>query len=103
MSARERRRSARHLLGEPAEVHLGPKTVTAQVVDVSQHGMGLILPPDVRAQAGETIWILVGRIANYAITGRVARVAEAGRIGVELEEILEGTARAAIESLPPAE
>lgn len=90
MDGPNRRRSARHqLTGVVAEVHVGPETVNGLVQDVSQHGMGLILPPDVQIERGQTIWILANTIASFAITATVQRITEGGLIGVEFHEVLE--------------
>lgn len=102
MSGSDRRRSARHLLGVTAEVHVGPETVLAVVHDVSRHGMGLVMPKDVPVKVGETIWILASSVASYAITATVRRVNE-GLVGVELEEVLSGEALDALEKLPLAD
>jgi hypothetical protein len=96
----ERRRSARHLLGTVADVHVGPNTVKGVVLDVSQHGMGLRVPPELPIAEGDTIWILANAVAPYAITGTVRRISGEGRIGVELEEVLTGEALDVVESLP---
>lgn len=98
-SADERRRSARHLLNHPCEVHIGPITVTATVRDVSQHGMGLSLPPGTQVQLGEMVWVVVSDIANYAITATIARIS-GGTIGLQFVEILAGEALERVESLP---
>ncbi len=95
-----RRRSVRHLLGQDAEVHVGPVTVSASVRDVSQHGMGLEFPQDTPIDVGQLIWILVESVASYAITATVIRVEDTGIVGVEFEEILAGEALEIIESLP---
>ncbi len=101
MSSDDRRRSARHQLIETSvEVHLGPQTGTGLVIDVSQHGMGLVLPSHMSAKTGELLWMLVDQIAPYAITATVCRVGAEGEIGVEFEEILQGEALEKIEALP---
>ncbi|MFO0722303.1 MAG: PilZ domain-containing protein [Myxococcota bacterium] len=100
---KDRRRSARHILNEPAEVHLGALTLTARVEDVSKHGMGLTLPRGTVVETGMTIWILTGKVASYAITGTVVRIVEGGRIGVAFDEILAGESLVAVESLPMTE
>lgn len=100
MNGVERRRSARRLLGELAEVHLGPETLTARVMDISAHGIGLQLPEETSAKAGDTIWILIETVAKYAITGTIRRVASDNRIGVEFDEILAGSTLAVVEQLP---
>jgi hypothetical protein len=100
MDGRDRRRSARHLLGLVAEVHVGPVTVQGVVEDVSQHGMGLVLPQDLKVERGETIWILAQTVAPVAITATVQRIADNGVIGVEFLEVLTGEALDVVESLP---
>ncbi|MBI4819451.1 MAG: PilZ domain-containing protein [Deltaproteobacteria bacterium] len=101
---REDRRSARRLVGEPAQVHLGSTTHVAMVRDVSPHGMGLELEPGTSVVRGETAWILCGKLATYAITGTVLRVdVDSGSIGVQFDEILEGPMLQAIEGLPLSE
>lgn len=100
---RERRRSARHVLTEPAEVHLGAVTVMARVEDVSKHGMGLTLPEGTKVEEGMTVWIITGKVANYAITGTIVRITERGRVGVAFHEILAGDSLEAIESMPLTE
>ncbi|MCK6546971.1 PilZ domain-containing protein [Myxococcota bacterium] len=102
MGGSERRRSARHLLGVTAEVHVGPETVVAVVHDVSAHGMGLIFPQGLGIAPGETVWILASSVASYAITATVKRVA-GGFVGVELVEILTGDSLDRIEALPIAD
>jgi hypothetical protein len=99
MGGSERRRSARHLLGVTAEVHVGPETVVAVVHDVSAHGMGLIFPQGLGIVPGETVWILASSVASYAITATVKRVA-GGFVGVELVEILTGDSLERIAALP---
>lgn len=98
MDGAERRRSARHLLGVTAEVHVGPETVLAVVHDVSAHGMGLVMPSDVPVKLGDTLWILATAVASYAITATVRRVTD-GLVGVELDEILAGDALEKVEQL----
>ncbi len=100
MAASDRRRSPRHLLGQSAEIHLGPTTVLGIVQDVSAHGMGLVVQGDVPVTVGALIWVVVESVAPYAITGTIRRVSRAGEIGVEFEEILDGDALDRIESLP---
>jgi hypothetical protein len=97
---RELRRSARHLLGATAEVHVGAATVIGVVQDVSRHGMGLVLPTDLAIKTGDVIWLLVEEVSAYAITATVRRSNEQGLVGVELEEVLEGDALERIEGLP---
>lgn len=103
MPRKDQRRSARHLLGTPAEVHVGPQTVLGVVRDVSQHGMGLVLPTDLEVHTGDLVWVLVGSVASYAITGAVRRTASGGLVGIELLEILQGEALEVIEGLPLVE
>lgn len=100
MDGRDRRRSARHLLGLIAEVHVGPATVQGVVEDVSQHGMGLVLPQGTEINIGDTVWILAQSVSPVAITATVRRIAESGVIGVELLEVLTGEALDVVESLP---
>lgn len=101
MSSDDRRRSVRHQLIETSvEVHLGPQTGTGLVIDISQHGMGLVLPSHMSAETGALLWMLVDRIAPYAITATVCRVGADGEVGVEFEEILQGDALEKIEALP---
>src|SRR5262245_41115501 len=100
MPGSERRRSARHLLGATAEVHVGPLTIEALVHDVSQHGMGLKLPIDVQVAKGDIVWIVARSVAPYAITATVERVGHNGVIGVQFEEILTGETLEVIEALP---
>lgn len=100
MNGENRRRSARHLLGVVAEVHIGPETVSGLVQDVSQHGMGLILPRDINVSRGDTIWILANTISSFAITATVQRVTDEGLVGVEFNEVLGGDALNAVEALP---
>ena len=102
MTAADRRRSARHLLGEPAEIHLGPTTVAGVVADVSAHGMGLILPPGTRVAMGDVVWVLTGRVAAYAITATVVRIGspDRERVGIQFDEILSGPALEQIQELP---
>jgi hypothetical protein len=100
MASSERRRSPRHLLGQSAEIHLGPHTIRGVVHDVSAHGMGLVVQGDTDVAVGELIWVIVESVAPYAITGTVRRVAAAGEIGVEFEEVLSGDALANVETLP---
>jgi hypothetical protein len=99
---REGRRSARRLLGTSAEVHIGPTTVTAVVVDVSAHGMALTVPDGVELKKGDVLWILASNIAAYAITATVQRMGGDGAVGVELNEVLSGDALEIIEALPLA-
>lgn len=96
----EQRRSARHLLGVTAEVHLGPHTVIGVVRDVSQHGMGLVLPTELNVKTGDVVWVLVEDLASYAITGTVRRSNEEGLVGIELDEVLAGQSLEKIEGLP---
>lgn len=103
MEREQRRRSARHLLGATAEVHLGPKTVIGVVRDVSQHGMGLVLPTDLGVKTGDVLWVLVEEVASYAITGTVRRSNDEGLVGLELDEVLAGSSLEKIEGLPVAE
>lgn len=100
MKGAERRRSARRLLGELAEVHIGPQTVSARVMDISEHGLGVMVPSGTTVQVGDTVWILIETVANYAITGTVRRTTEQGRVGIEFDEILEGPSRELIHQLP---
>jgi hypothetical protein len=100
MAASDRRRSPRHLLGQSAEIHLGPTTVLGVVHDVSAHGMGLVVQGDTEVTLGELIWVVVESVSPYAITGTVRRISAAGEIGIEFEEVLSGDALAAVESLP---
>jgi PilZ domain-containing protein len=97
-----RRRSARHLLGHSAELHIGPNTHTAVVQDISQHGMGLVLPDGVSLQEGDVVWILAKSVASYAITATVRRVFGDGGVGVEFVEVLGGEALEVLEGLPLA-
>jgi hypothetical protein len=97
---KERRRSARRLLGELAEVHLGPETMIARVMDISEHGIGLMLPEEAKPEVGAIVWILIQTIASYAITGTIRRVGSKNRIGVEFDEILAGDSREVIAALP---
>lgn len=83
-----------------AEVHVGPETVQAVVLDVSQHGMGLVLPSSVEAKPGDLVWIIATDVAPYAITATVRRRGDAGFIGVEFEEVLMGEALQVVESMP---
>jgi len=99
----ERRRSARHLLTDPAEVQLGTQSLVAEVTDVSAHGMGLSLPRESKMQIGATIWIQVGSVASYAITGIVRRAGSDGRIGVEFSEVLAGSSLEVVEGLPTSD
>lgn len=99
----DRRRSARHLLGATAEVHIGPQTVSAIVHDVSRHGVGLVIAEDVKVGIGEMVWILVSALSSYALTGKVQRLGGAGVIGVELIEVLQGDALEVLEGLPLAD
>ncbi|MBI2373791.1 MAG: PilZ domain-containing protein [Deltaproteobacteria bacterium] len=104
MGSKADRRSARHLLGEPAEVHLGSTTHTAIVRDVSAHGLGIELDPGTAVEKGELAWILCGRLATFAITGTVVRVdVDSGQVGIQFLEILEGSALETIASLPLSE
>jgi hypothetical protein len=103
VSGAEKRRSARHLLAEPADVQLGTQSLLATVDDVSAHGMGLTLPPDAVVSAGDTIWIQTGKVSRYAITGTVRRVMPGSRVGVELDEVLVGESLVAVEGLPLAD
>ncbi|MBK6687282.1 MAG: PilZ domain-containing protein [Deltaproteobacteria bacterium] len=96
----EQRRSARHLLGVTAEVHVGPRTVIGVVRDVSQHGMGLVLPTDLGVKTGDVLWVLVEDLASYAITGTVRRSNDEGLVGIELDEVLAGNSLEKIEGLP---
>jgi hypothetical protein len=100
MNGENRRRSARHLLGVVAEVHVGPQTVNGIVQDVSQHGMGLILPRDIEVTRGDTVWILANTISSFAITATVQRVTDEGLVGVEFNEVLGGDALDVVETLP---
>jgi hypothetical protein len=100
MAAPDRRRSPRHLLGQSAEIHLGPQTIRGVVQDVSAHGMGLVVQGDTEVAVGELIWVVVESVAPYAITGTVRRVSTAGEIGVEFEEVLSGEALAKVETFP---
>lgn len=90
-------------MGQTAEIHLGPKTVLGVVQDVSAHGMGLVLPGDVRPNVGDLIWVVVQSVASYAITGTVRRIAADGQVGIELEEVLSGEALDAVQQLPLAD
>lgn len=96
----EQRRSARHLLGVTAEVHLGPHTVIGVVRDVSRHGMGLVLPTELNVKTGDVVWVLVEDLSSYAITGTVRRSNEEGLVGIELDEVLAGNSLEKIEGLP---
>jgi hypothetical protein len=100
MAATERRRSPRHLLGQSAEIHIGPNTVLGIIHDVSAHGMGLVVQGDTHVELGELIWVVVESVSPVAITGTVRRLSAAGEIGMEFEEVLTGDALAAVESLP---
>src|SRR5262245_8209188 len=100
MDGRDRRRSARHLLGVVAEVHVGPETVQGVVQDVSQHGMGLVLPRNLKIERGDTIWILAATVAPVAITATVQRITEDGLVGVEFHEVLSGESLDKVEALP---
>lgn len=100
MDGSDRRRSARHLLGVVAEVHVGPETVQGVVQDVSHHGMGLVLPRGLKIERGDTIWILATTVAPVAITATVQRITEDGLVGVEFHEVLSGEALDVVESLP---
>ncbi len=71
------RRSARHLLGVTAEVHVGPSTVLGIVNDVSLHGMGVVLPLFMAGIPEELVYrgilqtrleLLLGRAPAISIT-----------------------------------
>ena len=81
-------------------MHVGPNTVMGIVKDVSQHGMGLVLPSEIEVKVEDTVWLLVDDIASYAITATVRRVGDDGFVGIEFEEILQGDALVTVEKLP---
>jgi hypothetical protein len=99
----ERRRSARRLLGQSAELHVGPRTFSAIVQDISEHGMGLMVPDGVDVEKGDVVWILARTIAAYAITGTVQRLFGDGGIGIEFIEVLTGDALEVVQGLPVAD
>jgi hypothetical protein len=103
MGSSDQRRSRRHLLGATAEVHLGPDTVLGVVQDVSQHGMGLVLPADLQVQLGDLLMVMVDAVAAYAITGTVRRTDPDGLVGLEFDEVLEGETLARVKALPLAD
>lgn len=103
MVAEDRRRSARHMLGQAAEVHIGPTTVRGIVQNVSRHGMAVVLPGDIETRIGELVWITVDAVASYAITGTIKRRDDDGTLGLEFEEILTGDAVRNISELPPVD
>lgn len=103
MGSSDQRRSRRHLLGATAEVHLGPETVLGVVQDVSQHGMGLVVPSDLSVELGDLLMVTVDAVASYAITGTVRRADDDGSVGIEFDEVLEGDALAKVKALPLAD
>lgn len=103
MGSADQRRSRRHLLGATAEIHFGPDTVLGVVQDISQHGMGLVLPSDVHVSHGDLLMVVVDAVASYAITGTVRRVDYDGSVGIEFDEVLEGQAWDRVKSLPLAD
>ena len=90
-------------MGATAEIHLGPETILGVVQDISQHGMGLVLPSDVHVSHGDLLMVLVDAVASYAITGTVRRVDMDGSVGIEFDEVLEGSAWARVKNLPLAD
>lgn len=103
MGSADQRRSRRHLLGATAEVHLGPDTILGVVQDISQHGLGLVLPNDVIVAHGDLVMVMVDAVASYAITGTVRRVDNDGSVGIEFDEVLEDSAWARVQNLPLAD
>lgn len=77
--------------------------MTAVVHDVSQHGMGLVLPDGFELVKGDVVWILASSFASYAITATVQRVFGDGGVGVEFIEVLSGEALGKLEDLPLAD
>jgi hypothetical protein len=103
MGSADQRRSRRHLLGATAEVHLGPDTVLGVVQDISQHGMGLVLPADMVVEHGDLLMVLVDAVASYAITGVVQRIDSDGSVGIEFDGELEASAWSRVQTLPLAD
>lgn len=101
MGPQDRRRSPRHVLeGATAEVHVGPRTMLGIVQDVSQHGMGVVLPGNAGVEVGQLVWLVVEDLAPYAITATVRRVTPEGVVGVEFEEVLTGEALTMLQEQP---
>ncbi len=103
MGSADQRRSRRHLLGATAEVHLGPDTVLGVVQDISQHGLGLVLPTDMHVDHGDLLMVVVDAVASYAITGTVRRIESDGSVGIEFDEVLEDDAWTRVKNLPLAD